>query len=65
MIVDVSEQRVYVYQWEQEMLALYDRMGECGEEELDKLTEEAGELQERVEFQQLVDNSYAEKAVNS
>ena len=39
----------HMYQWEREMLSLYDRMGECGEEELDKLTEEAGELQEMLE----------------
>ncbi len=39
----------HMYQWEREMLALYDRMGECGEEEMEKLTEEAGELQEMLE----------------
>ena len=40
-------------------------MGEEGINGLQDVMEEAGELQERVEFQQLVDNSYAEKAVNS
>lgn len=40
-------------------------MGEEGLSRLQDVMEEAGELQERVEFQQLVDNSYAEKAVNS
>ena len=40
-------------------------MGEEGLNRLQDVMEEAGELQERVEFQQLVDNSYAEKAVNS
>ena len=39
----------HMYDWEQEMLALYDKMGDCSERELEKLTEEAGELQEMLE----------------
>lgn len=37
-------------------------MGEEGLERLQDVMEEAGELKERVEFSQLVDNSFAEKA---
>lgn len=35
-----------MYKMEQEMLALYDRMSDCGDEEMAKLMEDASELQE-------------------
>lgn len=38
-----------MYQIEQEMLAFYDKMGDCTEEELEKYMEEVGELQEILE----------------
>ena len=38
-----------MYELEKEMLSLYDQMGECSEEKLDKLMQEVGELQEILE----------------
>ncbi len=39
----------HMYELEQEMLALYDRMGECSEDELEGIMQEAGEIQEELE----------------
>ena len=39
----------HMYDLEREMLAIYDRMGDCNEEELDNLMAEVGELQEILE----------------
>ena len=39
----------HMYDLEREMLAIYDRMGDCNEEELDSLMVEVGELQEILE----------------
>ncbi len=39
----------HMFAMEQEMLSLYDRMGECPPEELDALMEEVGEIQEILE----------------
>jgi ATPase subunit of ABC transporter with duplicated ATPase domains len=36
----------HMYQMEQEMLALYERMSDCGEEEMARLMEDASEIQE-------------------
>lgn len=38
-----------MYAWEQEMIALYDKMGDCSEQEMEKIAEEAGALQEMLE----------------
>ena len=39
----------HMYDLEQEMLALYDKMGECAPEELDALMENVGDIQEILE----------------
>lgn len=39
----------HMYELEQEMLALYEKMGDCSEEELSRLTEDAGQIQEILE----------------
>ncbi len=38
-----------MYKMEQEMLAIYDKMGDCTEDEMNKYMEEVGELQEILE----------------
>lgn len=40
----------HMYEIEQEMLGLYDKMGDCDEAELEKLMEEVGELQDILEY---------------
>lgn len=39
----------HMYELERELLALYDKMGDCGPEELEKLMEDVGEIQEILE----------------
>ncbi|HWS43449.1 MAG TPA: ABC-F family ATP-binding cassette domain-containing protein [Pseudoflavonifractor sp.] len=39
----------HMYELERELLALYDAMGDCGPEELEKLMEDVGEIQEILE----------------
>lgn len=39
----------HMYALEREMLALYDKMGECEQEQMDKLMEDVGEIQEILE----------------
>lgn len=39
----------HMYALEKEMLGLYDKMGDCAEDELDKLMEDVGEIQEILE----------------
>jgi len=38
-----------MFDWEAEMLAVYDRMGDAGPDELDKMMEDVGELQDLID----------------
>jgi len=39
----------HLFELEQEMVAAYDKMGDCGEAEMNRLLEDAGEIQEMLE----------------